>query len=333
MGSGVSGRRDKGKRRADPRPTKSFGSKITPTRSKSIERWPMEKKTTSLISIGGSGSKMRRGSETLLAPPNSLPSGSSPQPSPTSSSHQGDEKPRGRYLSSIWHGRFNKFSSQGTSTPADVLPVARSPRPGRAATAFGPPKALLDPLSRRSEEALRHHKKKPPRSNSNAPLTAARRASSWGDDPSDFKNPDLTSLNSDYHDVDEETMLVGAGGVSNDPITFAPNPHATEVSDVPSQPSRSSSLGSENAASRDATTSIAEARDQAPETYDSEAVISGPDDSDFDGYSSSFDGSFDGSNQDIQVPELGDDEDSDDEEDVIPLEVRRRGPSSPPRVD
>ncbi|KAG8213344.1 hypothetical protein J3R82DRAFT_11828 [Butyriboletus roseoflavus] len=91
----------------------------------------------------------------------------------------------------------------------------------------------VDIMARRSDEVLRHHGKGLSRSVHHSPgvLTAARRASSWGE-PINYVE-DVTSLNSGEQDgMDDDVMFLGAGGVetttlvSNLPLGLT---HATEV--------------------------------------------------------------------------------------------------------
>lgn len=77
-------------------------------------------------------------------------------------------------------------------------------------------------MARRSDEVLRHHGKEFSRNvhHNNGALTAARRASSWGD-PVNYVE-DVTSLNSGEQDgIDDDAMFLGAGGV--EPTTLVSN--------------------------------------------------------------------------------------------------------------
>lgn len=80
----------------------------------------------------------------------------------------------------------------------------------------------MDILARRSDEVLRHHGKECLQSvhHNHGLLTAARRASSWGD-PINYVE-DVTSLNSGEQDgIDDDAMFLGAGGV--EPTTLVSN--------------------------------------------------------------------------------------------------------------
>lgn len=84
------------------------------------------------------------------------------------------------------------------------------------------PGPSTDIMARRSDELLRHHGKGFSRSvhHSNDVLTAARRASSWGE-PVNYVE-DVTSLNSGEQDgIDDDAMFLGAGGV--EPTTLVSN--------------------------------------------------------------------------------------------------------------
>lgn len=346
--SGSRTRRDKGKARADAPKRPSSAPKPTAGRSKSIERWPMsrEKASANASTIEGKTPKVRRGSETLLAPARVFHDGSSPASSRS-------EIRRSRFpvnISSIWHWRPNKYSP-GPS-PVEVSPSASSILPNEYSPSSLSPTDVpsLDPFGRRSEEALRHHRSG--RSSSSGPLTAARRASSWGENPGDFV--EVTSLNSDEHDVDDQAMILGAGGVSNDPILIrtpsvgfgsaAEAVSSGSTSNVPlalrqPQPERfflgHSIPPTPDPAMHDTSyIRIGQSRAINASPLTQVAYDSAIDNSREQRTTDEFDdfSSFDDSLEEVceEPQDEDDDDDSDSDEVVIPLEVRRRGPASPP---
>jgi [calcium/calmodulin-dependent protein kinase] kinase len=188
----------------------------------------------------------------------------------------------------------------------------------------------MNPLSRRSEEAFHHHKTAHS-SHDNGPLTAARRASSWGENSADFVE-EVTSLNSDDHEIDEDAMLFGAGGICNDrsELTVSPRLDMGYGSSPRQRPDRSF-VAQATTDSHDCPTTrhpLARSHNTSPLTqiaYGSEgghmAISGGNVDDEFDDdYSSSV--------EDFGESMGGLDEDSD--EDVPPIEVRRRFLASPP---
>ena len=340
-------RREKGKRRADM----ASAPGVLSGRSKSIERWPMP------IDIGPPsdrmttpGRKLRRGSETHPVSPGPFQFGSAPQSS--SPIHiQGDERLRNKFtLSSIWKWR-PRYSPHATS-PVDS-PVSSWPS---NTNGYMPPSlrngvqtaTSADPFSRRSEEALRHNRtvQSPVLTGS---LTAARRASSWGENPTDYMAADVASLNSDELDLDEQAMILGAGGVSDERTILTWNAQGVSVVDHPGPSSSSASarqpqtprtfgyaspplLDAQSRCPglsryRNASPLTQVAYESAPSSQvyhidvDVDVDVDDDDDDDaHDVYSSSLE-DFD---------ELDDSDGEDEDEDAVPLEVRRRPLVSPP---
>ncbi|KAJ8518669.1 hypothetical protein ONZ45_g4287 [Pleurotus djamor] len=239
----ISGR-EKGKKRTEVRIHKNGTDKGKPTKpvercssSAAVTQHTAHRSTATVIDT--SGLTMRNGhSMGPLSDVNLVSRGtssSSAQTSPT------EGRPKSRfsiYSPSTWGWRSTRnlsLSSQSTSptatTPNRTQPSSSritpqssaicSPVTGTPST-HSPGSPLSPDLSinteflgrgvRRSEEALRGQRSG--RSSSSGPLTAARRASSWGDNPTEFN--DVTSLNSEDHDLDDHCILVGAGGVSNE---------------------------------------------------------------------------------------------------------------------
>lgn len=196
-------RGDKGKWRAEPRGPVSKSS-----RSKSIERWPADKghsSSTSAVSAPHAIPKARRGSETILV---HQTQDESSQLDPT-----GSDRPRTRFaFFSMSHWRPNKYPSQGPS-PSQTT-AASSVDANLQAQALGP-MSHVNRATRRSEEAFRHYRSGGGGTSHDGPLTAARRASSWGqgDQPAEFA--EVASMKSVGRILNDHDMNVGAGGVSN----------------------------------------------------------------------------------------------------------------------
>ncbi|KAI6025444.1 hypothetical protein EDC04DRAFT_240088 [Pisolithus marmoratus] len=134
------------------------------------------------------------------------------------------ERTRHRFsLSSMkyWRSSSRRTTSQ-TSSPLDTSSVGSSLGKAPQQSASTDVNITL----RRSEEVLRRHGRECMPSGTHDPceggLTAARRASSWGD-PMNYAE-EVTSLTSGEHDgLDEDALFLGAGGVCNDPSTLVSN--------------------------------------------------------------------------------------------------------------
>lgn len=138
-------------------------------------------------------------------------------------SHAG-ERTRHRFsLSSMkrWRSSPHRTTSQASS-PLDTSSVGSSQEKAPQQTVSTDVNITL----RRSEEVLRHHRHECMPGGAHGPceggLTAARRASSWGE-PTNYAE-EVTSLTSGEHDgLDEDALFLGAGGVCNDPSTLVSN--------------------------------------------------------------------------------------------------------------
>lgn len=202
-------------------------------REKSIERWARSAANASSRDPN-SNSVGRRGSETLIPPgevhPHSMVNfsrsvGSQSRPSSRgrdspSTPLPNDECSRHRFsLSSMWRPHSSRKTASQASSPLDSSSGVsifqdNTLKPGPS----------VDIIARRSDEVLRHHGKEYSRSvhHNHGVLTAARRASSWGE-PINYVE-DVTSLNSGEQDgIDDDAMFLGAGGVE----------HTTIVSNLP----------------------------------------------------------------------------------------------------
>ncbi|KZT01532.1 kinase-like protein [Laetiporus sulphureus 93-53] len=184
--------------------------------------------------------KQRRGSfpskmpgMTLEVPPKPLRLGS-PQPSPASCSQastpSGDsstleDRPRSRLSLSSWP--WMRGWRKQAATPETG---SSTPRRSRSIRGRGR-------LARRSEDAF-NAAVPSRRSNSSGPITFAMRAASWGE-VADYGRPseDVTSLYSGDRgdELDDETLLLGAGGVAQSPIPSIPSGLLSTVSSMSSQ--------------------------------------------------------------------------------------------------
>ncbi|KAH7906542.1 hypothetical protein BJ138DRAFT_1162375 [Hygrophoropsis aurantiaca] len=234
--------RSKGKRRAAIRPTvlrnETSSSNVSKRRSKSIERWARSTSKNAAHDLNAARLLAeRRGSETLLLP-ESQAGPSQPHSRPSSRGRETPTLPGGQH-----HNRFS-FSSMKYWRPHSHKPPASqasSPLDTSSATSYSHGIEKKTGISaeitvRRSDEVLRHHGREPHHNthDDDGMLTAARRASSWGE-PIHYVE-DVTSLNSGEHDLlDDDAMFIGAGGICNDPSTLVSNlplgltNHAPEV--------------------------------------------------------------------------------------------------------
>lgn len=204
-------------------------------REKSIERWARSAANGSSQDSDSNSVRVaagRRGSETLIPPgeihPHFIVNSSRSTGSQTRPSSRGkdgsntplpeDGRSRHRFsLSSVWHPNSSHKTASQASSPLDSssgvsIYQENAVKPGPS----------VDIMARRSDEVLRHHGKEFSRSvhHSNDLLTAARRASSWGE-PVNYVE-DVTSLNSGEQDgMDDDAMFLGAGGV--EPTTLVSN--------------------------------------------------------------------------------------------------------------
>ena len=180
-------KRDKGKGKATE-PPKDPNSKGL------IENWPHSGASTSHAGLQTSVVKTCRGSDANLL---------GRETSPSASKSVSEKRSRfGLFLN--W--RPTKF--QSTTSPS--TPYTQSPSPRTLGTVSGG-----NPNSRRSEEALRFFRyTQSSEDDDSGALTAARRASSWGQ--GDRELHEVVSLTSIERELNDHDMNVGAGGVSRD---------------------------------------------------------------------------------------------------------------------
>lgn len=199
--------------------------------------------------IGGSGSKPRRGSapghaltslETLgvperssrLSSPQRSPMCPSPSPPYATDSLQEQDRPRSR-LSLLMRWMINKPASSSPQSPSTQTSGAASPIAGSSALRLQPARDLT---SRRSEDAINRLTSRLGGSESGS-LTQAMRAASWGEvGIGRYSRPseDMASLYSDHGEEgpDEDTYLVGFGGVAQSPVSTVPSAVLSTVSSM-----------------------------------------------------------------------------------------------------
>ncbi|KZT23120.1 kinase-like protein [Neolentinus lepideus HHB14362 ss-1] len=336
---------------------------VSHIRSRSIERYPTTRHQS--VQIAGSFGKARRGSETLLVPrsrnvvPASPQSGySAHSASPTSSSLGDQDSPysekkpveepsRNRFSLSSWipaglrasrNTTYNGPAPHEASTSAS-LPVSSSPSPRAAHRGTRSP--VADLYARRSEEAFAVRQKNTSERVSES-LTAARRASSWGE-TADYArhSEDVTSIHSadqwETSGVDKEVMNLGAGGVLlNEPIHPAASAIRLVTPGVP-QPLTPIHPQTERVfceaadpVPHDLIRQVqAHPRSRTTSPLTQEVYSLNDRYQDYEDDSSSF---FDRNSDDDERPPLNtsqlyNEEDDESDDDAIPLEVRRRRPS------
>ncbi|KAF8126960.1 kinase-like domain-containing protein [Boletus edulis] len=201
-------------------------------REKSIERWARSAANGSSRDPNTNSTRLaagRRGSGTPVeihpqyVANSSRSTGSQTRPSSrgkdgSSTPLPDDARSRHRFsLTSMWRHSSQKTASQASS-PLDSSSGASIYQEDPLI-----PGPSIDIMARRSDEVLRHHGKEGySRSvhHNHGVLTAARRASSWGE-PMNYVE-DVTSLNSGEQDgIDDDAMFLGAGGV--EPTTLVSN--------------------------------------------------------------------------------------------------------------
>ncbi|KAF8072231.1 kinase-like domain-containing protein [Lyophyllum atratum] len=300
----LNSRREKGKQRSDVHAFQGPGSKSL--RSKSIERWPVSARrdaaSRSTPTIPDP-SQARRGSVTLLVPERSKFNSVSSQSSPI-------DKPKARFanifnFSNITHWRPNKFSPAGPS-PTDT-PGSTVTQPSRRTTTPAPHS------SRRSEEALRYHRPKP--QDPSAPLTADRRASSWGQGDNPVEFAEAISMTSSFS-LAERDPNVALSGPYND-RAFVRTPSRLSTSVATASPSSGPNSREDDEG---------EERQFGPACFDEDSSTiasaegawqNGSDDEEDDGIEVLHDG--------VVFEEDDDDDDSDDvEENPVTFSPRRR---------
>ncbi|KAF8808659.1 kinase-like protein [Phlegmacium glaucopus] len=190
----VQDKREKSKWKATEEPSRPpKGAKATKGLSpaKSIENWPQASRGIPSTSYPGSQSFIR-GSDTDFLGREISPS----------TSKSGSEKRTRFGLFSNW--RPTKFQSNTNVSSYTELPATRT-----VGTVAG-----VNPNSRRSEEALRYFRFTQSSEDDEGRLTAARRASSWGQ--GDKEMNEVVSVTSIERELNDHDMNVGAGGVSRD---------------------------------------------------------------------------------------------------------------------
>ncbi|GLB40716.1 putative protein tyrosine kinase [Lyophyllum shimeji] len=203
-------RRVEGKQRSETRPP--TGPSSNGVRSKSIERWAVSARRDATRSTPAipEPNQGRRGSlPFLFAERNTKYHTVSSQSSPIAI-----DKPRARFANifNISHWRPNKFSPPGRS-PTETASVSIAEVSRRKTNPAARP-------LRRSEEALRHYR--PKSQVSSGPLTAERRASSWGQGDQTMEFAEISSLiSSSYEHSEREPNVVSLNGPYAD-RTFAP---------------------------------------------------------------------------------------------------------------
>ncbi|KAL4064610.1 hypothetical protein J3A83DRAFT_640863 [Scleroderma citrinum] len=144
-----------------------------------------------------------------------------------------DERTRHRFsLSSMKYWRSQMTHHTRSQTPSQASSPLDNSSLGSSQDKVSQPLITTDITLRRSDEVLRHRGCEYVHSSNMhgtgadtcgaGLLTAARRASSWGE-PMNYVE-DVTSLASGEHDgLDEDAMFLGAGGVCKDPSTLTTN--------------------------------------------------------------------------------------------------------------
>lgn len=194
-----------------PLKIKPAASSSEPTSSRLITRRGSEP----FDSVGSTRPSSSRGKEEK--------NGRSPMRTPS------DERTRHRFsLSSMKYWRSQTTHHTRSQTPSQASSPLDSSSLGSSQDKASQPLAPADIAVRRSDEVLRHHGREYAQSSrihdadTCGGLTAARRASSWGE-PMNYAE-EVTSLTSGEHDgLDDDALFLGAGGVCNDPSTLTTN--------------------------------------------------------------------------------------------------------------
>ncbi|KAI0649052.1 kinase-like domain-containing protein [Trametes meyenii] len=234
--------REKGKRRAraEISRNKSAGDIVTkplPPTPKMFEPWSAwhagstPSSSTSAAQAAGSSRQSRVIDTGLQVPLRSSRIGS-PLPSPVSSSQvstpttetPGQYSPDSERPRSMMSGWFRKFGSGHRQSSYGPLPVEASSSLGHGRLHHVPATA---PPSRDSVDALSSHVTSR-QSSMSGKLTKAMRAASWTGPEFAHARPseDLTSLYSGERPedaLDDDTLLLGAGGVAHSPVPSGPN--------------------------------------------------------------------------------------------------------------
>ncbi|KAH9902724.1 kinase-like domain-containing protein [Cubamyces lactineus] len=243
--------REKARRRsrADLSRNKSagdIGSKPLPPTPKPFDPWPAwhagaaSSSSTSATQTTAGPSRTGKAPETSLQVPSRSSRVSSPLPSPVSSSqvstptteNPGQYSPdseRPRSMVSSWIRKLGNTHRQSSYNP---FPAAETPLGGTSAGRayhYQYPSATAPP-SRDSGDALSSHvtSRQSSMSMSGGKLTKAMRAASWTGPEFVQARPseDMTSLYSGERPddaLDDDTLLLGAGGIAHSPVPSCPN--------------------------------------------------------------------------------------------------------------
>lgn len=227
--------REKGKRRAACHALRNDSTpNVVHRRERSTEEKKELKNKPAPSSSEPASSRLitRRGSEPFGGVGSTRPSssrgkeeknGRSPMRTPS------DEGTRHRFsLSSMKYWRSQTTHHARSQTPSQASSPLDSSSLGSSQDKAPQPLAPADIAVRRSDEVLRHHGREYVHNGSihgvdaYGGLTAARRASSWGE-PMNYVE-EVTRLTSGEHDgLDDDALFLGAGGVCNDPSTLTTN--------------------------------------------------------------------------------------------------------------
>ncbi|KAG6332063.1 hypothetical protein ID866_7026 [Astraeus odoratus] len=225
---------ERGKRRAALRPrtdsTPNMSEWPDPS-SKRNGRTPLKIKPPA-PEPGSSRLVARRGSETLVHSHSADVCSGSPGSRPGSSrgsegtngpiSSPANERTRHRFsLSSMkyWRSQTATRTTSQASSPLDSSSLGSSQ--DKAPQQSGPADISL----RRSDEVLRHRGRENAYGVIHDPcggLTAARRASSWGE-PMNYVEDVMSLTSGEQEGLDDDALFLGAGGVCNDPGTLVSN--------------------------------------------------------------------------------------------------------------
>ena len=293
--SQVQNKRDKGKRKATE-PFKFPDSKVTKgSHSTAAESWPHSSHGPSTsYAVSQTSAKACRGSNANVVG----------REIPVSTSKSGSEK-RSQF-SFFLNWRPTKF--QSSTNPSASSSYAQSPIPQTVNGA--------NPKSRRSEEALRflRYTQSSEDDDEGGMLTAARRASSWGQ--GDKELHEVVSLTSIERELNDHDMNVGAGGVSHDGDFGVGGSSSFPLFDSILRP---------GPARKETFEDVEERYGQPFYDEDSSTLASGPGDDDDWQRGSDFD--FDNDDADTDDDD-DDDTTSEDQENGVTFSPRRR-PSDP----
>ncbi|EKM58653.1 uncharacterized protein PHACADRAFT_159755 [Phanerochaete carnosa HHB-10118-sp] len=244
----ATGANDKGKQpmKSHAGRNKSSVDVRTSQQTKSLDWASSSAGGSNVPDVGGSGIKPRRGSapglalstlDTLRVPARSSRV-SSPQRSPSvqspSTPHMSEltqeDRPRSR-LSLLVRWMINKPASWAPSQQASTSTLPSGAVSPSSIASGSRPTHTRDLTQRRSEDAFNRVS-----SHNDGSLTQAMRAASWGEVDGYRSRPseDMASLYSDHGEdgPDEDTYLVGFGGVAQSPVSTVPSAVLSTVSSL-----------------------------------------------------------------------------------------------------